>query len=413
MVSVSYGAVLVTRTDTTLPASRLFFRFLSTEHAEWLRPDEAVQHGSLAELSTQMHDTRSVLIVPGESINLHYTPLPGRKRAIWPRAIPYMLEDQLVEDVENLHFALGSVPEHDHLPVAVVAHTTLRNWLHTCERAGITPSVVIPDILLIPWTENGWSILQEGERAIVRTGRWEGFVTEHDTFTMMLDLAKAGQDSPQHLHIWNRSGTVPLLAESQPDISIEHHNAESLALFAANYQPAKTLNLLQGLYARQTPWQRWLRPWRTAAALAGLWLFAQGTVQLYEQWQLRQEQVAIKNTMEQLFRQAVPDATRIVNPKVQMATRLRELQSSDTTDGALFELLYLGGLTLRQFSTITLRGFSYRDGQLIFDLQGGSPAVLDQLQHALNQQSKLQAEIRTLQRDGRLESKITLRRTAL
>jgi general secretion pathway protein L len=58
-----------------------------------------------------------------------------------------------------------------------------------------------------------------------------------------------------------------------------------------------------------------------------------------------------------------------------------------------------------------LRGFSYRDGQLDLDLEGGSPAVLDQLRQKLNEQTGLQVDMRTTQREGQVESKVTLKRT--
>jgi type II secretory pathway component PulL len=67
---------------------------------------------------------------------------------------------------------------------------------------------------------------------------------------------------------------------------------------------------------------------------------------------------------------------------------------------------------VRTLNGVTLRGFSYRDGQLDLDLEGGSPAVLDQLRQTLSQQPGLQSDVRTLQRDGRVESKVTLKRAA-
>jgi general secretion pathway protein L len=99
-----------------------------------------------------------------------------------------------------------------------------------------------------------------------------------------------------------------------------------------------------------------------------------------------------------------------VNPRVQLETRLRELQPSGASAANFLELLHQGGQPLTDFPEVSLRALGYRDGQLNMDLQGGSPAVLDQLQQRLNQQPGLRVEMRTTQRDGQVESKVTLAR---
>lgn len=394
-----------------MPAFPAFFRFHTPDQAEWLLADGTVQHGTLTELAHHHAGARLLLIAPGERLALHRVPLPSRKRSTWARAVPYALEDQVADDIETLHFALGVAPDGDRLPVAVVAHDTLRGWLETCTQAGLTPAAVIPEPLLLPWQEGDWSVLLEERRAVVRTGRWEGFAAERDVLELVLEqtLAEAGDARPQRLRVWG--GPPPELAASGLEWTVEDTLPESLRLFATGYQPMHTLNLLQGPYSRQAHWGRRLRRWRAAAVLAGLWLLAQGIAQVHEYWSLQRELAMLRTGMEQVFKDAVPGATRIVNPKVQLETRLRELRPSGSRGGTLFDLLQRGGQPLADFPGVTLRGFNYRDGQLDLDLEGGSPAVLDQLQQRLNQQTGLQVEMRTTQREGRMDSKVILKRT--
>ena len=78
--------------------------------------------------------------------------------------------------------------------------------------------------------------------------------------------------------------------------------------------------------------------------------------------------------------------------------------------GGFLDLLYRGGQPLTGFTELTVRGLSYRDGQLDLALDGGSPAVLDRLRQQLDQQPGLRAEVRTTQREGQVESKVTLKK---
>ena len=394
-----------------MPAPLCFFRFPTPDVVEWLRADSAIQRGSWAELAEQTAGSRLLLIAPGEAITLHQVPLPSRKRSTWARAVPYALEDQVVEDIETLHFALASAPDGDFLPVAVVSRDTLRGWLDACAQASLVPAALLPESLLLPWQEGDWSLLLDGQRAVVRTGRWDGFATERDLLELLLNqaLVDAGDAKPQRLRVWGHP--PPALAEIGLDPLIEDSAPEPLSVLASAYQPLAMINLLQGGYSPRAHWGRWLRPWRAAAALAGLWLLVQGVSQMHEYWSLRREQVALRAAMEQVYKEAVPGATRIVNPKVQLETRLRELRPTSASSGAFLELLYRGGQPLVSFTDVTLRGLSYRDGQLDLDLQGGNPEVLDQLQQKLNQQPGLQVEMRTTQREGQVESKVTLKRT--
>lgn len=416
MASASCGAVLATRIKTTLPAQPVLFRPLSPDQAEWLRPDGSVRRGSLPDLAAEATGSRQIMVAPGEAILLHQAIVPSRKRSTWARAIPYALEDQVVEDIEALHFVLGNTPDGDRrLPVAVVAHAALRAWMETCAQCGLTPAVVVPEPLLLPWQDGDWSLLLENRRAVARLGRWDGFATERDTLGLLLSqaLAEAGDAKPLRLRIWGVATAEffePALAEIERNI--ETGPLEPLQLFGATYQPGTALNLLQGIHGRQTQWGRWLRPWRAAAALAGLWLLIQGGAYLYENWRLRQEVVVLGTEMERVYKEAVPGSTRIVNPKVQLEARLRELRPSGAAGGTFLELLNHGGQPLINFPDVILRGFNYHDSQLDLSLQGGDPAVLDQLRQRLSQQSGLQAEMRTTQREGQVESKVTLKKSA-
>lgn len=393
-----------------MPAPLCFFRFVSADEAEWLRPDGEVQRGPLADLSSQSDGARQILVAPSEAVTLHRLALPSRKRSTWARVVPFALEDYLVEDIETLHFALGGAVDGGYLPVAVVDRILLSAWLETCDQAGLTPAAVVPDSLLLPWQNDEWSVLLEARRALVRTGRWEGFATERDNLALLLAqaLAEAGETKPRRLRVWGAPATE--LAETEVELSPEDTPIEPLALFASGYQPATVLNLLQGGYSRQAHWGRWLRPWRAAAALAGMALLVQIAGQVYDHWRLQREVTALRTEIEQTFKDALPEVTRIVNPKVQMETRLRELAPSGGS--GFLELLYQGAQPLAHFPNVTLRGLGYRDGQLDLALEGGDPAVLDRLRQQFERQPGLRMDMRTTQREGQMESKITLKRAS-
>ncbi|MEE4376253.1 MAG: type II secretion system protein GspL [Candidatus Competibacteraceae bacterium] len=406
-------------TDQLLPINQdqrtlnqwIIARFIDTERFEWLVGERLAQ-GSLSEMAQPASGKRLVLIAPGETVLLIRATLPERNRSQWLKALPYALEDHVADEVEELHFAVGSTRSGE-APVAAIRHATLSNWLDQCTRVGLIPTAVVPEPLLLPFEPASWSVLLKSRRAVVRCGPDAGFTTEQDNLLPLLELAlaEAGETAPTALRLWGEA--VPELATS-PEIQHQGDVAEPLRLLAAGYQDGVTLNLLQGSYSRHAQWGKWLRPWRVAAVLAGLWLGLQGILQVGEYWQLRNERVALQAEMERVFRETVPTARRIVNPKAQLENRLRELQGGPAVEETGFlELLLQGGQVLTGFEDVRLRGLRYKIGQLDMELAGDSLETLDRLRQRLTEQAGLTAQMRTTKREDRIESRVTLKKAAL
>jgi general secretion pathway protein L len=384
-------------------------RYHIPEQAEWLAADGTVQQGTLADLAGQHDARRLLLIAPGEAVVLSAVTLPFRQRAKRLQAIPYALEDQLADTVEDLHFALGDSQGLTTV-VAAVRRNVLDGWLAACSEAGLNVAAVLPEPLLLPYSDDAWSLLLDGERAVVRTGPWQGFAGDHNTLALHLQLAlaEAGESPPTRLRLWGEA--PPALAELGLELHQEATQPQPLAVFAAGYQPT-TLNLLQGSYSRQANLSRWLRPWRFAAALAGLWVGLQLVAQVGEYWQLHREQTQLRLAMEQVYKDAVPDARKLVNPRAQLETRLRELrQGTDSPAAAFLDLLYRGSQPLPGMAGITLRGLRYKENELDLDLESSNLELLDQLKQRLGEQPQVQIEMRTTKRDDKVESQLTLRR---
>jgi general secretion pathway protein L len=384
---------------------------------EWLGSGHQIQRAGGAELAAYAHGRYPVLVVPGEHITLTRTKLPGRNRNTWMKAVPYALEDQLADDVEKLHFALGDLTPAGDIAVAVLRRQLLSDWLALCEQAGIKPGAVIPDYLLLPLiTGNSWSLLLEDGRAIVRSGPWSGFACEIQLLAVLLKLAlnDTHADHPQYLQLWS-AGVPPAVtaAAGLSDLPLPLQQADSastaLEIFAAGYRQSALLNLLQGDYRHQSQWSQQLRPWKMAAVLAGVWFGSQLLQQGIDYWQLKREQTLLQQAMITTLREAVPEVRRIVNPQAQLENRLRELQGKDSTGvAAFFDLLRHGGQSLTDFQGVTLRGLRYKDNQLDLELEGDNLAVFDQLRQRLSDQAGLRVEMRVSKRENRVESRLTL-----
>ncbi len=357
-----------------------------------VRPSE----GRLDDALSVAAGTAVYLLVPGEEVLLTATDLKLPKNKL-RRAIPYALEEQLAEDVETLHFAIGQ-PQTQGTQVAVVRTEHMNRWLAPFRAAAITPKAIVPDVLALPHQAHSWSIGLEGERALLRYGEQQGLACPRDALTDVLEglLQDDNLPQPEALHLWSCAGTTPPeLPESLPPVTTHRCNGPLITVFAQGLQPRQTLNLLQGEFGQQTQLSRYFWAWRWAAILLGIWfLISIGNLTLQKS-QLHRQQQLLQKRAEQIFRQTFPNVRRIVNPRVQMEQRLKALRGgTQMVEDRFLQLLATAGKILASEKDITLERIVYRSGQLTLQVSAKRLGQLDALKQRLRDEAKLDAELR-------------------
>ncbi|MBT8063156.1 MAG: type II secretion system protein GspL, partial [Gammaproteobacteria bacterium] len=137
----------------------------------WLRldaegtPQGSIHIGPLENAAGEGAGLRVVALVPGTECLLTRVRIPGNKRQKLLRAVPYALEDQLSDEVENLHFALGDRDGDGQWPVAVISRAYLESLLETLSGAGLDVQQVIPEVLAIPYNQGDYSVLVHNDIA--------------------------------------------------------------------------------------------------------------------------------------------------------------------------------------------------------------------------------------------------------
>ncbi len=144
------------------------------EETEWLILDEAGaptptrQRGSLSLAAAVWRSGRVVVLAPAAQILLAEPELPPGGGAKLARAVPFALEEQLTEDVDQLSFAIGQRRASGGTPVAVVSRSVLQGWIADLSAAGFDPAAIYPDISLMPENPGQTVLWLENDRLAVR-----------------------------------------------------------------------------------------------------------------------------------------------------------------------------------------------------------------------------------------------------
>ena len=113
-------------------------------------PATARQRGPLSLAAAVGRTAKVILVAPATQILLAEPELPPGTGVRLARAVPFALEEQLTEDVDQLVFALGKRRASGGTPVAVVSRSVLQGWLAELSAAGMTPAAVYADMSLLP-----------------------------------------------------------------------------------------------------------------------------------------------------------------------------------------------------------------------------------------------------------------------
>ena len=384
-------------------------------NCEWLPLDDTgqpvgrVRSGDLTAAAAEANGLRVVVLVPGIDCLLTQATIPGRNRQKLLRAVPFALEEQLIEDVENSHFALGPALPGGRYPVVVIATRRIDAILDACRSAGLDVYQLVPDLLAVPCSGDAVCVVIDGDLALVRTGPYSGFVVETENLGLMLAAEEQPGDSPaRSVVIQLPAGAVlPDLGEAATTAEISRYEGSALMLFSQG-MGGGIIDLLQGVYSRNQEWGKLWRPWRATAALLLAGVLLSNIVTGVDYFRLRNEREELNARMKSVFMESFPGTRRVVDPRVQMQQQLEQLQRRAGSGGRFLTLLARSADVLRTAKDIEIAGASYRAGRLDVDLTAANLQVLDQLKQALSAHG-LEVEIQSAAADAGQRVKSRLR----
>ncbi len=192
----------------------------------------------------------------------------ARKAKHLQKAIPYALENEVADDVENLHFALGQRYGENDYPVAVIEKDSLDLILKKLSNAGIYPDILTADVFGLPFREDSWTILIDDERALVRTTQYQGFTIDlHNLQQILTSSLRQAEVTPTELNVYRCDNQQSGIKKFNFPINTNELDDCPPGLFADGLDENECINLLQASYYKKNKKHRQFAPWKMAAIL--------------------------------------------------------------------------------------------------------------------------------------------------
>jgi len=329
----------------------------SESQKEVIASGELQDHQDLAELANYAEGRQVIVLVSAANLVLTQLEVPAGANRQFDSMLPFMLEDDVAQDVDELHFTVLA-KEANQAYVCGIDYSWLESILADMRQLGFAVRKVLPDALALPLAE------ESGLSAVELDGQW---------------LVKKGQFSAVSIELaW-----LPLLAQSDwvrqeeeylplqayshlPELTLAdeqkwHNEQPQLVMQLLAEQAIKSkINLLSGEFKPKSSFGRHLKVWRKAAIAAGI-LVAILSVDNWLQIQSAETQAnAYRQESERIFRQ-VTSKNKI--PTVTYLKREMEREESRLSGGgsgdSVLEWMVKMPQVMKQVPGLRLTSFKY------------------------------------------------------
>lgn len=205
---------------------------------------------ALSQLAFDKND-EVIAVIPADDVLLTEVKLPKLSRARLQQALPYALEEQVLDELEALHFASGPYQADQRLPVAVIKKAHISHWLQVLQRYGIQPEVMVPSSLALPFKENQWQLACLGNSFTIRTGAYSGFSCEPNNLETLLALKLTEEKKlPEAIICYHEpQQALKISLASVPLQQVELTQLAFLETQAASLVNYPIINILQAAYS--------------------------------------------------------------------------------------------------------------------------------------------------------------------
>ena len=348
----------------------------------WVLLDDAGQQRDAGNgtLASMPHADETIAIVASDRVLATAAELPKLKRNKLETALPFVLEDGLLDDVSTVHVVPGAKLTDGRTVLYALNKDWLSRFLAACTAAKLRVRRVVPEFCLLPQRNEEWSVAWDGTQGFMAMAGQLGSALDNGSDTRLpttLQL-RLQQGAPSALRLFTLDSEVaapswglkvPVLFEQQ------HFDWRKADI------PADAPNLLWGKFA-PPPRIGELWPLLRPALMVLLLLFCVEAALSNIEWAvLAHEKRQLSNAMTDTFRETFGADAVVVDAPLQMrrnVTRLRH--ATGVADDADFLPL------LEKFSAATdelpgrvLNTVRYDDGKLDVEMRLNGANAVDML----------------------------------
>ncbi len=380
---------------------------------------ESAASGNLQSLGAAIGNLtqQAWLLVPGAKVVTRELEYSEKEKKHLRNLLPFQLEDAVVGDIDDLHFAIGEA-KAGKVTLAYTDKSWLRSIFTQLSGIGLEITRCWAAPHLLPFAERElvvetsepvepaldagtvtdlnasptqtWVLSLEHETVNIRFAEQQGFSVPMSMVAMALNLLIGTQHLADNLPFIvlraNAKARLNVLKMQLPEALVPRVNSELLVdEWELDYQ-GKAIDLCQADFSQRLPLERWLKIWRGVGILALVTFAVYLSVIMFHIHNLNTKSLALRKQTEAAFREVVPNG-QSDDPEKRLRAKLQSLQPKTMT-GSVTTML-AGVLPLVAANPdVTVKVISYtaETGDMMLNVQAHSFNSIESLRTAINGQ---------------------------
>ncbi|MGF1456517.1 MAG: type II secretion system protein GspL [Alphaproteobacteria bacterium] len=352
---------------------------------------------------------RILAVVPGTDVGVHRATVPSRREGEARTAAPFVIEDDLAVDPEDVHVALGPANETGARLLLVADHGRMAVWRQALAPFAGLPVDLVPETLAFPCADEGAVLVDRGAHVLVLAGASKAVAVDTDLLPLLLPGLLEGVPPSSPLCVYGQDPAALIGEGASGRTLVAEAALDDTAFLARCADPARaSVSLLQGPYKLRGRWTVQPALWGRAAALAACAVLVLVGIEASEAARLSARADRLHRQTEAVFREAFPDVRRIVNPRAQMKSRLKDLGAGSADPFlSLTAVLFRGLEALPAVEIRDLRYYAER-GELGVSVTYQDYGDLERLKAAVTGAGGRFSEGGSRQQGGRIVGDVTI-----
>ncbi len=227
--------------------------------------DRSDNAAGLAAIAERAGAARAVAcILRGETATMRALPVPPKSTAQFRSAASMLLEDELAENLEQVHVATARHDSGAGVALAI-KKSEIDAWLTALSDAGLSPDIITVDYALTPMTPGRAVIIEAPDRLFGVVGL-RGFAVDKPIAGSLLPSLLNDDDLRKVVFCTSPA----FVTEGRDGLEVEPRgrmDVEALFGFIAEGLD-KAPNLRHGAYRKRRDWRMAIGPWRRVGVLA-------------------------------------------------------------------------------------------------------------------------------------------------
>ena len=357
-----------------------------------------------------------IVLLPALDVTTTFLNLPIKSTNKIKTAIPFALEEDLACDINLLHFSFKKVKHTDFIPVSVIEKSKLQFYQKLLMECDIHPQCITSEIFGLQMIQKTVSVLVEPKKIFINNGLNKAYVLENENIRTLNDLIDEVKEDTNHIQVYLNNSTqdqYESLKDTQENVNIKLLAGSTLQKLSQIIVNSNYVNLLQGEYAPQIKYTKYLKPWRYAAYLLLVFIAISMVNKTLSYFQLTKYEKNLSADFLSEYRNIQPNATNINDP-IRIVSMIKNTNPARTD--ASFFLTSLNELSraINSNNDILLTSVTHQENITIIRLIAPNITLLDSIRREINKNGIFKATIlSTNQIANNVESRMEIKAVIL